>query len=83
MGSSVVNALSAHMDLKVYRDGCIYHDEYEKGRPVIKLENGLLPVIGKTRRPVPASISCLTAIYLRKPVSRRTGLRAACTKQHT
>ena len=49
VGSSVVNALSAHMDLKVYRDGCIYHDEYEKGRPVIKLENGLLPVIGKTR----------------------------------
>ena len=49
VGSSVVNALSAHMDLRVYRDGCIYHDEYEKGRPVIKLENGLLPVIGKTR----------------------------------
>ena len=49
VGSSVVNALSAHMDLKVYRDGCIYHDVYEKGRPVIKLENGLLPVIGKTR----------------------------------
>ena len=49
VGSSVVNALSAHMDLKVYRDGFIYHDEYEKGRPVIKLENGLLPVIGKTR----------------------------------
>lgn len=49
VGSSVVNALSAHMDVKVYREGCIYHDEYERGRPVVSLENGLLPVIGKTR----------------------------------
>ena len=49
VGSSVVNALSSHMDVKVYRDGCIYHDTYEKGLPVIPLENGLLPVIGKTR----------------------------------
>ncbi|MDR3755939.1 MULTISPECIES: DNA gyrase subunit B [Enterocloster] len=49
VGSSVVNALSSHMDVKVYRDGCIYHDAYEKGLPVIPLENGLLPVIGKTR----------------------------------
>ncbi len=49
VGSSVVNALSAHLDLKVYRDGCIYHDEYEKGKPVLELEDGLLPVIGKTR----------------------------------
>ena len=49
MGSSVVNALSEHMDVKVYRDGYIYHDEYEKGKPIIKLENGLLPVVGKTR----------------------------------
>lgn len=49
VGSSVVNALSSRMDVKVYRDGCIYHDAYEKGLPVIPLENGLLPVIGKTR----------------------------------
>ena len=49
VGSSVVNALSAHMDVKVYREGCIYHDEYERGKPVVSLENGLLPVIGKTR----------------------------------
>ncbi len=49
VGSSVVNALSEHMDLKVYRDGCIYHDAYERGIPVVDLDNGLLPVIGKTR----------------------------------
>ena len=49
VGSSVVNALSEHMDVKVYRDGFIHHDEYEKGKPVVKLENGLLPIVGKTR----------------------------------
>ncbi|RGY97475.1 DNA gyrase subunit B [Clostridium sp. AM58-1XD] len=50
VGSSVVNALSAHMDVKVYKGGFIHHDVYEKGVPVIELENGLLPVIGKTRQ---------------------------------
>ncbi len=50
VGSSVVNALSAHMDVKVYRGGQIHHDAYERGIPVVKLENGLLPVIGKTRQ---------------------------------
>ena len=49
VGSSVVNALSEHMDVKVYKNGCIHHDAYERGIPVVKLENGLLPVIGKTR----------------------------------
>lgn len=49
VGSSVVNALSEHMDVKVYKSGCIHHDAYERGIPVIKLEDGLLPVIGKTR----------------------------------
>lgn len=49
VGSSVVNALSEHMDIKIYRNGQIHHDEYAKGKPVIDLINGLLPVIGKTK----------------------------------
>lgn len=49
VGSSVVNALSSYMDIKVSRDGFVHHDRYERGNPVIKLENGLLPVIGKTK----------------------------------
>ncbi len=49
VGSSVVNALSERMDVKIYRDGQIHHDSYERGVPVVELKNGLLPVIGKTK----------------------------------
>ena len=49
VGSSVVNALSVYTDVKIARDGKIYHDRYEKGKPVEKLEKGLLPVIGKSK----------------------------------
>ncbi|MDO5337512.1 MAG: DNA gyrase subunit B [Eubacteriales bacterium] len=49
VGSSVVNALSVWLDVKVKRDGFIHHDRYERGIPVIDLEEGLLPKIGKTR----------------------------------
>ncbi len=50
VGSSVVNALSTYLDIKVSREGAIHHDRYERGIPVIELKNGLLPVIGKTRK---------------------------------
>ena len=45
VGSSVVNALSLWLDLEVYLEGQIHHDRYERGNPVIALEEGLLPVI--------------------------------------
>ena len=50
VGSSVVNALSEYMDVKISRDGGVHHDRYERGIPVIELEDGLLPVIAKTRK---------------------------------
>ena len=50
VGSSVVNALSTYLNIKVSREGAIHHDRYERGVPVIELENGLLPVIGRTKK---------------------------------
>ena len=49
VGSSVVNALSVYLDVKISRNGKIYHDRYERGKPVIELEDGLVPVIGRTK----------------------------------
>ena len=49
VGSSVVNALSNRLTVRVKNGGQIYEDRYEKGIPVIALENGLLPVVGKTK----------------------------------
>ncbi len=49
VGSSVVNALSTWLDVQVMREGKIHHDRYMRGTPTIELENGLLPVIGRTR----------------------------------
>lgn len=51
VGASVVNALSRRMIVEIHRDGCIYRDEYENGGfPTVKLENGLLPVVGKCNK---------------------------------
>ena len=49
VGSSVVNALSAHLEVNVYKNGQIHHDAYERGTPTVELIDGLLPVVGKTR----------------------------------
>ncbi|MDD6203299.1 MAG: DNA gyrase subunit B, partial [Lachnospiraceae bacterium] len=49
VGSSVVNALSNHLCVRVKKNGCIYEDTYERGTPTTELIDGLLPVIGKTK----------------------------------
>ena len=50
VGSSVVNALSVYMDVQISREGYVHHDRYERGTPVVALENGLLPKIAKTKK---------------------------------
>ena len=50
VGSSVVNALSTYMDIQISREGYVHHDRYERGNPVIQLEDGLLPKIAKTKK---------------------------------
>ncbi|WP_349948289.1 DNA gyrase subunit B [Lacrimispora sp. BS-2] len=49
VGSSVVNALSAHMKIKIYKNGLIHYDEYERGIPTVELVDGLLPTLGKAK----------------------------------
>lgn len=49
VGSSVVNALSNRLTVRVKHGGQIYEDKYEKGIPVIDLVDGLLPVVGRTK----------------------------------
>lgn len=49
VGSSVVNALSSYLRIRVYQGGKIYEDEYTRGVPTKELQDGLLPVIGKTK----------------------------------
>lgn len=49
VGSSVVNALSAYLTVRISRGGHVYEDKYERGVPVMELENGLLPVVGKSK----------------------------------
>ncbi len=49
VGSSVVNALSTYLHVTVKQGGYIYEDHYERGIPTMELEDGLLPVTGKTK----------------------------------
>ncbi len=49
VGSSVVNALSRYLDIRISRDGWVHHDSYERGIPALALEaDGTLPRLGKT-----------------------------------
>ncbi len=45
VGVSVVNALSIFLEVEVRRDGKVYHQRYEKGKPVTKLN-----VLGKAKK---------------------------------
>ena len=47
VGSSVVNALSKRMRVRISRGGVVYEDSYAKGVPTTELKNGLLPIVGK------------------------------------
>jgi len=44
VGVSVVNALSEYLGLEIKRDGRVYHQAYQRGKPISKLE-----VVGRTK----------------------------------
>ena len=50
VGSSVVNALSKKMTVRVKKSGYIHEDSYSRGIPTTELINGLLPTCGKTNK---------------------------------
>ncbi|WAM33869.1 DNA topoisomerase (ATP-hydrolyzing) subunit B [Caldicellulosiruptor morganii] len=45
VGASVVNALSRYLEVEVYRNGKIYYQRYERGKPVCELK-----ILGETDR---------------------------------
>lgn len=49
VGSSVVNALSTYLTVRVKNGGYIYEDKYERGNPTVELVDGLLPIVGKAK----------------------------------
>ena len=49
VGSSVVNALSSYLTVRVKSGGNIYEDRYERGIPSVELVDGLLPVVGRAK----------------------------------
>ena len=49
VGSSVVNALSKHLTVRVKDGKNVYEDTYAYGEPTTELVNRLLPVVGRTR----------------------------------
>ena len=40
VGISVVNALSERLDLEIWRDGAVWTQSYERGKPIMKLKKG-------------------------------------------
>ncbi len=66
VGVSCVNALSTHMKSQVFRDGKIYQQEYEKGKPLYPVK-----VVGETDKFWPDPEIFTTTVYQWAIVARR------------
>ena len=77
VGSSVVNALSTKLTVRVKSGGCIYEDRYERGIPAMDLWTVCSLWWARQERPVRLLTSCRMTPSLTRPVSRKMRLRAA------
>ena len=67
VGSSVVNALSTYLDIKISRDGYVHHDHYETGNSdSLNLRKGCCRSWVRPDRPEQVSISSLTRRFLKR-----------------
>lgn len=82
VGSSVVNALSTWLTVRVKRDGRIYEDKYERGNPVVELLDGLLPIVGKTKETGTSITFLPDDTILTGPVLKKTKSRAVSMRLH-
>ena len=83
VGSSVVNALSAYMDVQVSRDGYIHHDRYERGIPVVELKMDFFRHSGRQERPERRLTFCQMIRYLKKRSSKQRKSKAVCMRRPT
>ena len=76
VGVSVVNALSERLHLKISRDGNVWDQDYERGKPMTELEQGR----GERRSTAPRSPSCPTSRSSKRSSSTSRPWPSACAR---
>ncbi len=83
VGSSVVNALSKHLIVRVKDGKNVYEDTYEYGNPTTEWSMDCCRSLDVQERPERRFRSCRTIRFLIKPDLKRTISKAACTRRRT
>lgn len=78
VGVSCVNALSTHMLSQVFRDGKIYQQEYEQGKPLYPVK-----IVGETDKRGTRQQFCLTRQSSQQQHTNMTSWRHVCANWHS